>query len=152
MSNTLRIGAKTVPLPLAHGQEIGLIGRVDRIDYHPQLDRWAVFDYKTSAKLRSPERSHQADGKWIDLQLPLYRHLVKDLGIESPLLGYIALPDDARRAGAIMANWSEDDLDAADSVARWVGEQVLNEVFWPPTEQQVGDEFARVVQEGVFRE
>ena len=61
-----------------------------------------IFDYKTSDPAKTPEKAHRKkSGEWIDLQLPLYRHLVAGLGIEGPVeLAYINLPKDISRRGA----------------------------------------------------
>ena len=63
------------PLPLQ------IFGRIDRIDYHPDSGRWAIWDYKTSDGGAHPVRNHfQPKLGWTDLQLPLYRHLVLRTG------------------------------------------------------------------------
>ncbi|WP_417747447.1 PD-(D/E)XK nuclease family protein [Rosistilla oblonga] len=77
---------------MVDGSPFGLKGRIDRIDYHPDNDRWAVIDYKTHA--HDPFKKHykKTTDEWIDLQLPLYRHMLSALGIEadrdSVQLGY----------------------------------------------------------------
>ena len=62
-------------LKIGHGGELNLIGRIDRVDFHPETNRWAIWDYKTSDKAKAPVTAHwsKKDG-WIDLQLPLYRY------------------------------------------------------------------------------
>ena len=37
-------------------QWMGLRGRFDRIDYHPELDQWAILDFKTHG--HKPEKKH----------------------------------------------------------------------------------------------
>ena len=78
-----------------------LRGRIDRIDVQESSGKRMIFDYKTSDTAKSPEKAHRKkSGEWIDLQLPLYRHLVADLGIEGPVeLAYIILPKDISRVG-----------------------------------------------------
>jgi ATP-dependent helicase/nuclease subunit B len=110
-----------------------LKGRIDRIDYHPADDRWAVLDYKTSASATTPEKAHRTrDGGWKDLQLPLYRHLA--LGIrddaDRPVLpgdavvrgkvkvGYVVVPQDPAATALVLADWDEGDLASADDRAR----------------------------------
>ncbi|MDO4575072.1 MAG: PD-(D/E)XK nuclease family protein [Planctomycetia bacterium] len=77
-------------------------GKIDRIDYHPTLQQWQVWDYKTSSGSKRPntwlewrpeatsppptdsdtkdsntEDSDEFNGEiWKNLQLPLYRHLL----------------------------------------------------------------------------
>ena len=58
-----------------------------------------IFDYKTSDTATTPEKAHRKrNGDWVDLQLPLYRHLVAGLGITGDLdMAYIVLPKDVGR-------------------------------------------------------
>ena len=66
--------------------------------------RYAILDYKSSEEGRSPRAAHMVGAgrgpvgpeHWQDLQLPLYRHLVADLGLEGePQLGFVTLAADA---------------------------------------------------------
>ncbi|QDV69357.1 ATP-dependent helicase/deoxyribonuclease subunit B [Rosistilla carotiformis] len=68
---------------MVDGTPFGLKGRIDRIDYHPDDDRWAVIDYKTHA--HDPFKKHykKSTDEWIDLQLPLYRHMLSALEIHA---------------------------------------------------------------------
>ena len=44
-----------------------------------------IFDYKSSdTRQDAGARRIASSGEWIDLQLPLYRHLAAGLGIEGP--------------------------------------------------------------------
>lgn len=102
---------------------ITLVGRIDRIDRHPD-GRVQLFDYKTHDRAETPEARHRKRGEWIDLQLPLYRHLAKALGYAGPFeLGYVSLP----REDAVFATatWSEDELVIADEVAALVVDKIL---------------------------
>lgn len=121
---------------LVDGEPIYLSGRIDRIDYHPDEGRIAVFDYKTSDKGDGPEQTHRAGRqgarRWIDLQLPLYRHLLPHLSdaglVELPSangdmslsLGYITLPRNLSQVSEQFANWTADELEEADECAREV--------------------------------
>lgn len=79
-------------------------GRVDRVDRHRDTGRLRVLDYKTGDEPADPERNHfvgrRGSRRWIDLQLPMYRHLlaaqleVPETAIE---VGYVRL---ARSGGA----------------------------------------------------
>lgn len=133
---------------------MGITGRIDRIDVHESRGLVQVLDYKSGDTARRPETVHRKRKQgWVDLQLPLYRHLVKELHLEGDLqLGFITLPKDTLRVDARIAAWSEQDLVEADQRARWVAGQVLNEVFWPPTEPppRLFREFASLCQEGAF--
>jgi ATP-dependent helicase/nuclease subunit B len=65
-----------VPLEV-DGTVLRVRGRIDRIDYHAGRDEWAVFDYKTGEKGDDPATVHRSKrGEWLDLQLPLYRHIL----------------------------------------------------------------------------
>jgi len=117
------------------GEPMILTGRIDRIEYHPEQDRWAVLDYKTSEKAEGPEQTHQRgrEKRWVDLQLPLYRHLLpaaRDADGQAVVtgalddaridVGYILLPGDVQQIGLAAAAWSPDDLAEADEAARQV--------------------------------
>ena len=41
------------------------------------LQRLCVVDYKTADRGDKPQQTHRKGDEWIDLQLPLYRHLVR---------------------------------------------------------------------------
>src|SRR5262249_30337174 len=56
-------------------ESITLVGRIDRIDRHESERKIRILDYKTADHPRKPEQMHLSGEKWIDLQLPLYRHL-----------------------------------------------------------------------------
>lgn len=124
-------------LPLSNGQSMGLSGRIDRIDWRPETDEWEVLDYKTSDAGGSPQETHRKNGEWTDLQLPLYRFMVPQLGIppEQMRLGYILLPKDTTKVGDCMADWTEDDFRSAHRVACEVAQSVYEQSFWPPAEE-----------------
>ncbi len=87
-----------------------LCGQIDRIDVHEVTQKRIIFDYKTGDTPQQPDKTHRRQDAWIDLRLPLYRHLVKDLGIDrSVQLGYILLPKSLRDVGACMASWSHEE-------------------------------------------
>lgn len=136
------------------GRPIGLRGRIDRIDVHEATGRRMVLDYKTSDRCESPEQSHRRQkSRWVDLQLPLYRHLVRGLGIDGPVgLGYIVLPRDVSKIGLLEAEWSEAELTDADETARRVVRDIRGGVFWPPADPPPAfcEEFAAICQDGQF--
>jgi hypothetical protein len=110
-----------------------LRGRIDRIDLNESSGEYLVFDYKTSDSPKTPEKTHRDQDGWIDLQLPLYKHLTTALGIEGPIqLGYIVLPKDTGKTGELLAEWSDDDFRSALGVAEDVVRSVRAERFWPP--------------------
>jgi hypothetical protein len=131
------------------GEPMFLRGRIDRIDVHDTTQQRVLFDYKTGETARKPEAVHRhRQGEWIDLQLPLYRHLVKGLGLgDNPQLGYITLPKVLSDIGACIAAWSPADLAQADAVAANIVRQVRAEQFWPPSAvASPYDEFAVLCQ------
>jgi len=132
---------------------MGLRGRIDRIDRHETTGRRIIFDYKTSDGGASPGQTHYRSGRWIDLQLPLYRHLVRGMGIDGPVeTGYIVLPKDIGKVGHLLSGWSEEELAEADKVAAEVVRNVRAEKFFPPVAPPpaFSEEFAAVCQDGQF--
>ncbi|WP_146394341.1 PD-(D/E)XK nuclease family protein [Allorhodopirellula solitaria] len=108
---------------LIDGKFTGLRGRFDRIDYHPELDRWAILDYKTHGHL--PEKKHLKklpDGsvQWVDLQLPLYRRFIPDLGIPAdPIdveLGYFNVAEKDAETKINLATFTQSQFDQADEL------------------------------------
>lgn len=82
------------------GTPIRITGRIDRIDWNPATQQWALWDYKTGETVANPRTAHVAgDGSWRDLQLPLYCVLALELlgDAEPAEIGYIALPRDPAR-------------------------------------------------------
>jgi len=138
---------------IVDGKPMVLHGRIDRIDRNENDGRRIVFDYKTSDSAVSPEKKHQKGDKWTDLQLPLYRHLLRGMGIEGPAeLGYINLPKDTSQVGKKLAEWTEEDLLSADREAEWVVRQIRDEVFWPKQEPPpaFSEPFAAICMDGQF--
>lgn len=133
---------------LGHGKQIPLIGRIDRIDYHPGSGKWAIWDYKTSDNAKNPLSVHLSKNEWKDLQLPLYRPLAKVFGVgEFPSLGYIALPKQACDIGFHEAEFTHAQLTEADELAHTLATRIVACDFWPePLEQPQYDDFARICQ------
>jgi ATP-dependent helicase/nuclease subunit B len=115
------------------GVPIRLSGRIDRIDHHAGSGQWAVFDYKTGDSVATPDGAHRRgrgeEREWVDLQLPLYRHIlpfvedrhgarVFDGPPGEATLAYIALCADLDQVGALAADWSAEELASADECAR----------------------------------
>jgi ATP-dependent helicase/nuclease subunit B len=135
------------------GRPLVLRGRIDRIDVRPANGERVILDYKSSDAGQSPEKTHQRGGEWVDLQLPLYRHLVRSLGIEGPVrLGYVLLPKDTEQVDFCLAEWTDADLRAADATAQAVVQGIREGRFWPPTDPppDFSEEFAPICQDGVF--
>lgn len=128
------------------GRPMKLTGRIDRIDVNQQTGEYVVFDYKTSDRGDGPDKTHRKGGQWVDLQLPLYRHLVQAVGITGDVqLGYILLPRDRKRIAHELATWSQQELAAADAEARRVIRAVRAGIFGPPSEDPPAfDDFAAI--------
>jgi RecB family exonuclease len=155
----VEVGAKQfgdVPIKLADGRSLLLRGRIDRIDFHEKHNEWQIFDYKTSERDQTPNQAHRRrtpeGDKWIDLQLPLYRHLAKPLGVTNPQLGYIVLPKDRKLVEEKMAEWTPGQLAQADRKAEDVVAQVLSQSFWPPSNDVSAfiDDYQAICQSNVF--
>jgi ATP-dependent helicase/DNAse subunit B len=141
------------PAPFAvDGQTAFLCGRVDRIDEHEQSGLWAVLDYKSSESAKEPNDTHRTADGWIDLQLPLYRHLVR--GLDPPAavqLGYVLLPKDVRQTRFCLAEWNDAELQEADETARGVVRGVWRGDFPRKTPPPANfEEFAAICQDGRF--
>lgn len=109
-----------------------LRGKIDRIDIN-DAGEIRVIDYKTGDTPHSPQEMHVKGGAWIDLQLPLYRHMARAVvekrtyatmsedTPERPIrLSYFNLCADAQQVDLYDADWDAEQLAAADSVAREV--------------------------------
>jgi len=101
------------------GAPLVLSGKIDRIDRHAD-GRWAILDYKTGDKPRSPrEATRKKDGTWLDLQLPLYRHLARELELAGePALGYAWLAKEDEDTGFTFDVFPPAELAEALEVAR----------------------------------
>ncbi len=140
-------------------RSIMLRGRIDRIDWHPERNQWQILDYKTGDNATDPMKAHRTrDGVWLDLQLPLYRHLAASLDVggrridpttDQIELGYVALPKDSGQAGLRLAKWTGDELLSADETARSVIRGIWNSEFWPRTDPapQYSEVFAAICQD-----
>jgi hypothetical protein len=144
-------GDLTAPFDV-DGRPVKLKGRIDRIDHHEPTDTLAILDYKSADSCKTPEAAHYRSGNWIDLQLPLYRHLAKECGLGGKFeLGYVLLPRELTKVTFAMASWSEELLLDADEKARSVVRDVRQQRFWPPTYPPAfADEFRGICQDDVF--
>jgi len=139
---------------LVDDRPMRLTGRIDRIDLKEGTQQRQILDYKTSDRGAGPEQTHRKpSGDWLDLQLPLYRHLAGKLNIDGPVgLGYVRLPKRPEDVGLVEADWTAADLEAADKAARQVIRQVRQQKFWPPTQPPpaYSEDLAAICLDGVF--
>lgn len=105
-----------------------LEGRIDRIDRHQQTGAWRVVDYKTGESAEPPNKTHRKkSGEWLDLQLPLYRLLANANDIHGTIeTGYVQLPGDLAKIGFDPADWTDADLESAESMARTLAAEILD--------------------------
>ncbi len=146
-------GADRFDLKLDDGRTMHVGGRIDRIDRHERDGTWAILDYKTSENGKGPQETHRDKDEWVDLQLPLYRHIAREKGVTGDVrLGYIVLPKDVEQVGAKLADWTEQELAEADARAKEIARCVLDQQFWPPVEDPPyrPTDFAAICQEDVF--
>ena len=117
----------STPAPCIGATNVRLTGRIDRIDMHPDAG-FAALDYKTSAEAVDPGPQHRTSrGRWIDLQLPLYRVLLRSMGIDVPphRLGYVALPSNPSLTGFRMASgWDDSFAAEAEAEAERIARRV----------------------------
>lgn len=99
------------------GEEMMVRGFIDRIDHHPEHG-WAILDYKSGDNPVKPTDAYGKTKGWKDLQLPLYKHIASELGLEGEVaLGYITIPRDTGLIQARMGKWDDAVLAEADEVA-----------------------------------
>lgn len=114
-----------------------LRGKIDRIDIHDPTGAHAVIDYKTGPVKRA-DAAHRNRRGWFNLQLPLYRRLVRSLGDPPRLdLGYAFLTANNSADPWSFADWSADDLADADDVARNVVRRIR--AYQPGDTVELGD-------------
>jgi ATP-dependent helicase/nuclease subunit B len=132
-------------------EPIELVGRIDRIDRHEAKGTIRILDYKTGDTAKEPAKTHHCSDGWIDLQLPLYRHLWRATGLAVRQdcrveLGYFNLPKNLADTKVACADWDEAMLAEADEVARTVIRSLRAEKydFVPGSAPKYGDEFAAI--------
>lgn len=135
---------------------VTVTGQVDRIDEH-ENGAIRVLDYKTSKAATEVEKAHKKgfrndppahlqndfvlapDGKtWTNLQVPFYAAALGKVDAA----GYFALGEDA--ANVKIMNWDgfgEDEKASALECAGWIVRQVRDQIFWPPAEKVMYDDF-----------
>jgi hypothetical protein len=109
-----------------------LTGKIDRVDVH-ETHGYQALDYKSGRKAIGADQAHRRgrvnDKRWVDLQLPLYRVLLRGTGIEVPAdgLGYILVPPDASQCRIdIASQWTETMLEEAEEFAAEIVETITS--------------------------
>jgi len=132
-----------------------LSAQIDRIEEHTD-GRIRVIDYKTYAKLKSPEETHfggaaantfleeakvVVSGKqkcWVDLQLPLYRFIAERLYPDRPVrVAYFILGADPSETSIHEFDLTDDLQRSAIQCAVAVAGRVARGEFWPPQPHKV---------------
>ena len=140
------------------GQPFVIRGKIDRVDQNQLTGKVAVWDYKTSDAGKDPQAAHIRNRQWIDLQLPLYRHLLKEVDVlkaadlSDVSLGYILLPKKLDAIAFAEAQWDSSMLDFADKTAFDCIRKIRAGVFGPPAEQppEFSQDFEGICQDLVF--
>lgn len=137
------------------GETVLLTGRIDRVDIHEATGVVRALDYKTSSRPESPAKTHligrgPKKGEWKDLQLPLYRVLLRSL--PQPLLvggdglGYINLAPNAEHSKFAFLGAPDEALEKAEAAAAAIVARILAGDFAPSARVPVraGDAFAPI--------
>ena len=148
-------------LDIPEGDSMPVVGKIDRIDYHEDSGRWRIIDYKTTESGTSPNLKHlgfKRDPKedqvlvWQDLQLPLYRYLARQHGVDGEVeLAYLVLPKKADGVKVEVANWSEEQIAEAIEKAREIVQSIRAYSFDMNDIDARYDDFARICQTTVFQ-
>ena len=150
--------------PLSSEGSVRIVGKIDRIDYHPQRGVYRLLDYKTSAK--SPEDLHFRGGyarieefpefcrfewngrpkRWLDLQLPLYRAwaertLLRESG-QSLEVGLFTVPAQPEEIGIQVWDGLQDELmESSMECARGIVRDLLEPAEHQPISKLEYDDF-----------
>jgi RecB family exonuclease len=135
------------------GDWMGLRGRFDRIDFHPQTGQWAILDYKTHGHPPLKKHLEKSTGRWLDLQLPLYRLMAPFLQIEAPPeaveLGYFNIADKADETGVNLARFTEEQYQEATEVIHDCVRGIWAGRFEISSDPVPFDDYAMICQTGI---
>ncbi|WP_153555506.1 PD-(D/E)XK nuclease family protein [Roseimaritima sediminicola] len=135
------------------GKPMGLKGRFDRIDFHPQTGRWAILDYKTHGHKPLKKHIDSATGAWIDLQLPLYRlmtpYLNLDAEVEEVQLGYFNVAEQAEQTGVHLAEFTAEQFAEATKVIEDCIRRIWAGDFTRSSDPVPFDDYAMICQTGL---
>ena len=140
------------------GEVFTITGKIDRVDRHEETGQVAIWDYKTSDKGEGPFKAHIKSKKWKDLQLPLYRHLVKEVDVvkkdnlDTVKLGYVLLSRDLENVRFEEAEFEEGMLREADELVFDCIRKIRKGIFWPPTNPppEFSEDLAAICQDQAF--
>lgn len=153
---------------------IEIRGQIDMVEYHPELKRWRITDYKTSAKPVMPHDAHLKKGTpgahqehlgeaviavpgkpqllWTNLQLPLYAAALQQHFKQPVDAVYFNLPPAISQVGIMP--WPElEELQLTDKAlacAAAIIEAIKQFHFWPPNQKVKYDDFSRLFIDDVM--
>lgn len=139
----------------AAGRRLKLKGRIDRIDYHPGQERWAILDYKTHGHEPLKKHYDKKNGVWLDLQLPLYLLMLKALDIDAEYdkvdVGYFNIPDDPAKCNVHLLELTSDFRSSAFDEAKRVAASILDGDFRPQLDSTMVmfDDYSMIMQTGI---
>ena len=144
------------------GKPFTIRGKIDRVDQHEDTGQVAVWDYKTTTKGPTPDSKHFASRKheWKDLQLPLYRYLVREVdaiagaNLDDLIVGFVLLHENAKEIRFCPAEKLLDMQESADDKFREIVRGLRNVNFWPPVypPPEYSDDYAAICQDNVFEQ
>ena len=142
------------------GQPFTIRGKIDRVDQHEKTGQVAVWDYKTTSGGPKPDAKHYAKykGEWKDLQLPLYRYLVRevdaiaDANLDNMIVGFVLLHENAKEIDFCPAETLLDMQESAEDKFREIVRGLRAGAFWPPVypPPEYSDDYAAICQDNVF--
>ncbi|MDO9542690.1 MAG: PD-(D/E)XK nuclease family protein, partial [Kiritimatiellia bacterium] len=137
-------------------------GKIDRVDKKRNEERMRIIDYKTSDSAENPAKQHIRESRkeipdyarlsdagnkrWNDLQLPLYRHMLKNMSLGKECkdieLCYFNLPKAISNSGlAVWENFTPELAESACKTAEKIITRIKQGVFWPPADSVKYDDF-----------
>jgi CRISPR/Cas system-associated exonuclease Cas4 (RecB family) len=124
---------------------MGIRGRIDRIDHHPKSNQYRIIDYKT-ADAGQNLKYVLKNKTWLDLQMPLYYHAVRDLyhGAELNFF-YFNLSAHTAQEQLVEVGAESADFEAGIEQACLIAESVAEGVFWPPSSKTLQDSYNWVI-------
>lgn len=121
------------------GDPFMITGKIDRIDRNKNSGVFDVIDYKTveggrKVTARTTHGSGRGDAiQWRDLQLPLYRLLACQSGIDGPIKsGFFLLSGNLKVPSLDFPDWDKAELASAEACARQIIGRIRGGEFWPP--------------------
>jgi ATP-dependent helicase/nuclease subunit B len=132
---------------------MGLRGRFDRIDYNQKTEQWAILDYKTHGHPPLKKHLEKSTGRWLDLQLPLYRIMARFLGIDAPpeevQLGYFNIADKDAETRVNLAEFTESQFREATEIIHDCIRGIWAERYEISSKPVDFDDYAMICQTGI---